>query len=184
IGIVPTLWGRGDPLGCYGEFCVKLGEEKLVIKPRVSASAEDTFVIGCDRDLDRVARLFRNREWMVQAFMGAVIDEGEFSLFYFNGVLSHVVLKQPHPGDFRVQEEYGGQTLWVKDVEPDLVTAGQGVMNGLDASPLYARVDMVRGDGEFLLMELELIEPSLFLSVDPGAPERFARAIDHRLGNL
>ena len=111
--------------------------------------------------------------------------EGEFSLFYFNGVLSHTILKLPKPADFRVQEEHGGI---IRAVETDdaLREAGDAALRAIGAVPLYARADFVRAnDGSsYWLMELELIEPSLYLRMDKGAPERFARALHDRVSGV
>jgi hypothetical protein len=108
-----------------------------------------------------------------------VLDEGEYSVFFFHGSYIHAILKTPERGDFRVQEEHGG-TIRAVDAEPSLAKAAARCLAALERVPLYARVDVARaavGD-EWWLMELELIEPSLYLRMDAEAPERFARAID------
>ena len=96
--------------------------------------------------------------------------------------LFHTVLKSPQAADFRVQEEHGGH---IRPVEADaaLLAAIEAVMEALGERPLYARVDLVRSndDDEFWLMELELIEPSLYLRLEPEAPGRFARALHGRI---
>ena len=189
ILLVPTRWGHGDPRGKYGEWAEELGAAKLVLKPRISASAKDTYRIGNEAGLAEVAHRFSGRDWMVQPFMEAVPVEGEFSLFYFGGELSHTVLKRPESGDFRVQEEYGGVNEWIRSPEDGLTARADEVMAALDGVPLYARVDMVRRAVEgpdredFCLMEVELIEPTLFFSMDPDSPERFARAFAAMVNN-
>ena len=91
------------------------------------------------------------------------------------------VLKTPKPRDFRVQEEHGG-IIQAVAASRDLVSAGKQAMAAIGQIPLYARVDFVRlADGRYGLMELELIEPSLYLRMDDQAPERFARALDRRV---
>ena len=184
VSIVPTHWGHGDPTGLYPEFSRELGPGELVIKPRISASASDTYRISHGEALDGVADRFDGRDWMVQPFMDAVGEEGEFSLFYFGGELSHTVLKRPLAGDFRVQEEHGGSTVLVSDPEAGLRSRADAVMAALPQSPLYARVDMVRNHpsgSDFCLMEVELIEPTLFFCMDDQAPERFARAFSRMM---
>ena len=120
---------------------------------------------------------------MAQPFLDAIPVEGEFSLFYFNGEHSHTTLKRPKVADFRVQEEHGGSSV-ATEAEPALLTAGDRVLRSLGEVPLYARADFVRANGghDFWLMELELIEPSLYLRLDPEAPERFAKALNERAG--
>jgi hypothetical protein len=114
-----------------------------------------------------------------------VVSEGEFALFYFNGKLSHTILKTPKVGDFRVQEEHGG-VIRAVEAENELREAGEITLRALDSVPLYVRADFVRADNshDFWLMELELIEPSLYLRMNAGAPERFARALDERVSDL
>src|SRR4029077_3073072 len=95
--------------------------------------------------------------------------------------LSHTILKTPKAHDFRVQEEHGG-IIRAVEAERELRAAGDTALRALDSVPLYARADFVRanhGRG-FWLMELELIEPSLYLRMDAGAPERFAQALHDR----
>ena len=188
ISIVPTLWGHGLDVQQFSGIFREIrewdtGSEDLVIKPRVSASAKDTFRISGahEQNLQEIASRFENREWMVQPFMENIVAEGEFSLFYFGGQLSHTILKQPKKNDFRVQEEYGGQNRFIKRPEKKLRDSSEQVISALGSIPLYARVDMVRFQQNFYLMELELIEPSLFFSMDPLSPQRFAAAFERQV---
>ena len=105
-------------------------------------------------------------------------SEGEYSLFFFGGDYSHAILKKPRAGDFRTQEEHGADILSI-EAPAALVETARQVLGVVNPQPVYVRADFVRGDdGRFLLMELELIEPSLYLRTDAGAPMRFARAFD------
>ena len=113
---------------------------------------------------------------MVQPFLPSLETEGELSLIYIEGQLSHAVRKQPAPGDFRVQSIWGG-TVAAADAEPHHVDVAERALAQLDEPPLYARVDLVTDlDGNPALIELELIEPNLYLSTDPAAAERLAEA--------
>jgi glutathione synthase/RimK-type ligase-like ATP-grasp enzyme len=179
--IVPTVWLDGyDGDEVVGAFDAWPGEN-VVIKPRVGANAADTFVLDgppSGRAADELRRLFDARPCMLQPFISAVCSEGEYSLFFFDGGLSHAILKTPAAGDFRVQEEHGADIAAVP-VSVALEETARNVMRLVDPPPAYARADFVRdADGRFLLMELELIEPSLYLRMDPRAPERFAAAFD------
>jgi len=185
IAIVPTVWGQGDRLP---RTATTLFEEapELVIKPCISANADDTYRIASPSWAEtsvRIATRFAGRDWMLQPYMPAIATEGEFSLFYFDGDYSHAVLKTPAQGDFRVQEEHGGR---LRSVSPDarLRETGDRVMAGittLHQCPLYARVDLVRDGSIFRLMEVELIEPSLYFNMDPDSARRFAEAFDARM---
>lgn len=176
VRIVPTLWAPEWD----ADWFASLGCEEVVIKPTVSASAENTYRLRSESPSVRAE--FVGRSYMVQPFMSSILAEGEVSLFYFGGALSHAIRKTPKPDDFRVQEEHGGTIIGI-DPEPDLVVAGGEVMRMLGNECLYARVDFVIDDrGDYALMELELIEPSLYLRTDADAAFRFAAAIHNLLG--
>ena len=181
VGIVPTAWLHGlDPERLPG-LAGHLGSDELVVKPVIGANGDDAFRLSTgeeDARLGRIAAIFDGRACMLQPFRQMVQEEGEYSLFFFDGGFSHAILKTPASGEFRSQEERGGQITRI-DPEPLLARRGKQALAAVSPRPLYARVDLVRNDlGDFELMELELIEPSLYLRMEPGAPERFANAID------
>ena len=113
---------------------------------------------------------------MVQPFIAEVRDPGEWSIIFFGGRFSHAVLKQPAEGDYRVQWEFGGAAV-IKAPPSRLLADAQAVMVAVPGNPLYARVDGVERDGRLMLMELELIEPHLFLGWDADATARLAVAL-------
>ncbi|HVG06942.1 MAG TPA: hypothetical protein VNM67_04500 [Thermoanaerobaculia bacterium] len=172
LPVVPTVWDRS----LFGE----LDADEIVIKPVISASAFHTYRLRRgDRWSDEMEAAFAGREVMAQPFLRSIVEEGEYSLFYFGGGLSHAVLKSPKEADFRVQEEHGGL---IEPIGPPgfLAELGQRIVESLPVPPLYARVDLARLDsGGYALMELELIEPSLYFRTDPESPRRFARAFDN-----
>jgi len=130
-------------------------------------------------ELKKLSIEFDNRECFIQPFMQNIIDEGEFSLMYFNGKLSHTILKTVGAGDFRVQEEHGGGVVSIKKPEKDLVKTADKTIEALHKLPFYARVDLVRTPkNNFALMELELIEPSLYFRFNKESPNLFANCID------
>ena len=181
IPIVPTLTGRGSDSSQLARWRGELASAELVLKPLIGANAGHTYRIGPQFDgahLEQVAAAFGDLDYLVQPFMHSVTGEGEYSLFYFSGAYSHAILKTPGPEDFRVQEDHGGI---IQPVEPEtaLRATAARTIAALPETPLYARADFVRDGGErFVLMELELIEPSLYLRMDSRAPARFARAFD------
>jgi glutathione synthase/RimK-type ligase-like ATP-grasp enzyme len=158
------------------------GWTKAVVKPVVSASAWRTFVTeprtaGADEPAWR--QLLAEAGAMVQPFVPEVQTQGEWSLVFFGGKFSHAVLKRPRPGDFRVQSELGGTAALVQP-PPALLEEARRLLALVEEPLLFARVDGVEVNGAFVLMELELIEPALFLGADPSAPVRFADAIVSR----
>lgn len=179
VRIVPSVWDARYSKGEFDRWRDVLCSDELIIKPTVSATAEHTYRLDAyDRSLEDI---FENRAFLVQPFLPSIVDEGEYSLFYFNGRYSHAINKSPKADDFRVQEEHGGI---ITAIEPDdeLLSRGSKAIGQIARDLLYARVDLVRdADGEMCLMELELIEPALYLRMDDEAPKRFAHAIHQRL---
>lgn len=182
VPIVPTVWRAGLAAGGLAPLFDEVGGDEVVVKPVVGAGASGAFRLdrsGVAVWAAEVEAYYAGRALMAQRFVPAVVAEGEFSLFYFNGAHSHTILKKPKPGDFRVQEEHGG-LLRAVPAEPALHAAGARVLDALGTTPLYVRADFVRADADdtFWLMELELIEPSLYFRLDPASPVRFAEALD------
>ena len=178
VRIVPTIWGEKTANETsFNRWLKHFKTDEIIIKPLISATAEFTYRL---REFSyELTEIFANREFMVQPFMPNIVAEGEFSLFYFGGIYSHTILKTPKPKDFRVQEEHGVIITQVSPSDKLLATA-QKVFEFIKPTPLYARVDFVRDeDDNFCLMELELIEPALYLRMDKDAPKQFAKIIDH-----
>jgi len=186
VEIVPTLWKNDYARGELVSFFEQLNCQEIVIKPCVSAGAFDTFRIHqsqASQFENELVKKFSKRDYMVQPFVEAIVSEGEFSLFYFDDEFSHGILKTPKKNDFRVQEEYGGK---LTKIEPQaaLNIAAEKVLGAIDCSLLYARLDFVRTQSGFALMEAELIEPSLYFNLDPQAPVRFVKAVERRMKRL
>jgi len=184
VPIVPTVWHDQLHPGAVGALFDEIGMEEIVVKPVVSASAHGSYRLHhrtAATQATEVETFFSDTPFMAQPLVPTVLTEGEYSLFYFDGEYSHAVVKQPRVGDYRVQEEYGGSTR-AAATNPELLTAGRIALDVLNDTPLYARVDLVRSghDHGYWLMELELIEPVLYLALDPQAPARFAAAIAAR----
>lgn len=179
--IVPSLWFDDFDEALVPGWFETLHTDSVVIKPVVGANAQDTFVLTNPVDaglVDELQRRFSERGFFVQPFMTNVLSEGEYSLFFFDGVYSHAILKTPEQGDFRTQEEHGADIRSIT-ATPEQVAAAEEILALVEPRPVYVRVDLMRDDnGSYLLMELELIEPSLYLRTDPGSPGRFARAFD------
>ena len=181
IPVVPTRWGSRLTASGWQDILDQHSSTSFIIKPVISANAKDTFLVNTSRDVSqhqRILQTFAEKKYMVQPFVKSIVEEGEYSLFFFNGAYSHSILKTPKTNDFRVQEEHGGRIVAVHP-HSTLIEQALEILQTLPTPLLYARVDLVRIEsGDYALMELELIEPSLYLRMDPEAPERFARAID------
>lgn len=181
VGIVPSRWHDAWETDIPDTAFSAFGVDRIVVKPQVGANADHIYVLTPRDAADLVpelARVFARRRLFVQPFIEAVEEEGEYSVFYFGGRYSHAIRKTPKPGDFRTQEEHGADIRYAPR-DAALCRAAEAALAAVASMPVYARADYVRShDGEFLLMELELNEPSLYFRVDPGSPERFATALD------
>lgn len=179
--IVPSLWETNFERDRLDGYFVAHATDGIIIKPVVSTNATDTFRLRApvpDAVVDELVRTFRCRDYFVQPFIVSILDEGEASLFFFGQDYSHAIRKTPRPGDFRVQEEHGSEIVRIEP-EASLLDAADTVIGLVDPAPVYARCDFVRGpDGRHLLMELEVVEPSMYLRMDEGSPRRFAKAFD------
>ena len=179
--IVPSLWHHHLAGNELDAWFAHFDTDRIIIKPVVSTNAKDTFLLHRPVAQETVAELrrtFAARDFVVQPFIENIQREGEFSLFFLGGEYSHAIQKIPKAGDFRVQEEHGAE---IRSVIPEdaLLQAARADFARVEPMPIYGRWDYVRGpDGRFLIMEMEIIEPSLYLRMDPGAPDRFAAAID------
>ena len=170
--VVPTLSVDAITPEALAEAADRFGPG-LVAKPRVSAGAHRTARIENGAALSDLP----DGPALIQPFLPAVGEEGELSLIFFGGQLSHAVTKVAKPGDFRVQPQYGS-TLTRVAPEPEALAAAARVLDAAPGGHAYARVDLIRiGDGSLALMELELIEPDLYLRHAPDRTEAFARAL-------
>lgn len=177
VPTVQTLWvERGSELDLESELAAR-GWDEVVVKPVVDLGAKNLHRMRAGEAQDALATVLERQEAMVQPFLPSLEAEGELSLIYIDGELSHAVRKRPAAGDFRVQSIWGG-TMSLAEAEPEHVEVARGALSQLDETPLYARVDLVTDlKGDPALIELELIEPNLYLSTNPTAAKRLANAV-------
>jgi glutathione synthase/RimK-type ligase-like ATP-grasp enzyme len=174
IATVPTLAVASLDERTLDAARARFGCGELVVKPPVSASAFGTFRL---RQGDAFPEAVRGWPMMVQPWVARILIEGEYSLILFDGELSHALSKVPKSGEFRVQPEYGG-IIQRCEPPPGSEELARAALAAAPAPSSYARVDIVVGaGGELQIMELELIEPALFLDHAPEARAAFARAI-------
>jgi len=165
--VIPTLTvDRVTETGIARAF-KELETDTLVIKPQVGGGAW--------------------RQVLLQAFLPSVVEEGEYSFLYFGGSFSHALIKRPKKGDYRIQSLYGGTEETYSPIKQERASA-RSVLNALSFTPLYARVDLLRGrDGKLKLIELEMLEPYLYLAHAEGeggdnkGAQKLAAALEKRL---
>jgi glutathione synthase/RimK-type ligase-like ATP-grasp enzyme len=178
VPTVPTVWvdrGSGsDP----NEIMLCEGWEEAVIKPVVDLGAKNLHRVrvGDGSAKHALATVLARHDALVQPFLPSLEEQGETSLVYIDGAFTHAVRKRPAAGDFRVQSIWGG-TVERAEPEAEQVEVAGAALAFLDEPPLYARVDLVEDlDGSPVLIELELIEPNLYLVAHPPAAEALAEA--------
>ena len=173
VAIPPTVFTDALSQEIVERAFDETGADELIVKPAVSGGAWKT------RRIRRGEAMAGEHgvEMLVQPYMPTIESEGETSLLYFGGRFSHAVNKRPVPGEFRIQEEFGGRYSLLSPPAGAVALAEQ-VLAAVEDPLLYARIDMVPdADGRWLLMEAELIEPDFYLGVDPGKGAGFARAL-------
>ena len=177
--IPPTVWLAPGAAPDLQDVMVAHGWDEAVIKPAVSAAAHNTYRVSRQDAPGFQARLraiLASSGALVQQFMPAITDGGEWSFIFFGKRYSHTIRKRPQAGDYRVQIMYGG--TWAAASPPaHLLAQAQSIVDGIQSPLLYSRVDGVAMNGTLVLLELELIEPYLFLGDVPDAPDHFAVAI-------
>lgn len=144
-----------------------LETDKVVIKPLVGGGAWKQ-VLYTQGEPFPAKDTLPPAEAMVQAFLPSVVEEGEYSFLYFGGQFSHGLIKRAKKGDYRIQSLYGGTEETYVPTQSER-HAASAVLDALDFTPLYARIDLLRGrDGKLKLIELEMIEPYLYLAHAEG----------------
>lgn len=169
---------RGSVVG-LADFLRARGWDEVVMKPTVSAdgfSTERTTLAGAAGDQPLLDAMLTRSDVLMQPLVPQVRTQGELSLMFFGGAFSHAVSKRPTGGEFRVQERLGG-IISLIDIAPSIIERAETLLKAAAPRSLYARVDVVETPDRLVLMEVELVEPSLFLEHAPESPDAFARAI-------
>lgn len=155
-------------------------DDIFILKPCVSGAARHTYKI-IKEDITKYEAIFQEligeEAMMLQEFQENIVKEGEISMMVFNGKFTHAVLKIAKPGDFRVQDDFGGT---VHDYIPsqEQIAFAEKVAHAAPELPLYARVDIFKdNDGEWALAELEIFEPELWFRLYPKAANILAKGI-------
>jgi glutathione synthase/RimK-type ligase-like ATP-grasp enzyme len=181
VPITPTVF---PPPGTrLADVARERGWVDLVLKPRVSAAGHRTVRLdAADSDMHQAELddLIAHGGALVQQYLPVIETDGEWSFIFIDGAYSHAARKRAAAGEFRVQFQYGGTTETGAPSE-ELVAQARRVVDSVTHPWLYARVDGCVVDGQLLLMELEMLEPSLFLLQDPGSSGRLADGIEARL---
>jgi glutathione synthase/RimK-type ligase-like ATP-grasp enzyme len=183
---IPTMTVDRVTSEYIAEAFEKFGSQKLVIKPQIGGGAWRQVLLS-KGDAYPSTDSLPPAAAILQPFLPSVQSEGEYSFLYFGGHFSHALLKTAAKGDYRIQSAYGGKGVAYSPTPGEFETV-EHILDSLGFEPLYARVDLLRGlDGELKLIELEMIEPYLYLSFADGEGEEnrgalmLARALKKRL---
>jgi len=180
VKIPPTVWFEKGGKGDLANTLAENDWNKAVLKPTISATAWRTFVVTPENAGELQAEfenLLLSGGAMLQKFVAEIHTSGEWSFVFFDKKFSHAILKRAKAGDFRVQNNFGGTIETNLKPPSGLIKQAQKIVEDIKGDLLYARVDAAEIAGELCLMELELIEPVLFLENNKSAAQKFAAAI-------
>lgn len=183
VSVVPSIYVAPGERADVAARVAAHGWEEIVVKPTISGGAYRTHrfrVADAERYASEIDDILTDRGLLIQPFLPEIVRDGELSMLFFDGVFSHAVRKRAKSGEYRVQIQFGGKAERA-EVDAALVEQARACVLSAPSLPVYARVDGLVVDGSFLLMELEVFEPLLYLATDSEAPARFARAVKGRL---
>ena len=180
INVTESLYVEAGTNTDLGSLHHQTSWTETVLKPTISGAGRHTYRLSAD-DLvgaeSTFQQLIAQEAMMLQPFQHNVVARGEIALMVIGGQFTHAVLKKAKPGDFRVQDDFGGS---VHDHVPSTeeIRFAEAVVAICEPIPVYARVDVIRdNDGKLALTELELIEPELWFRNYPPAAECLAECI-------
>ncbi|MEP5610677.1 MAG: hypothetical protein ABJP45_00435 [Cyclobacteriaceae bacterium] len=180
IQVVETYFIQPKDSRSLTQVHQELGWKNSVLKPAISASAKNTFKLSeetLSEHEEIYSELISEEAMMVQPFLDSIIARGEISLVMIGGVFTHAVIKKAKPGDFRVQDDFGGS---VEDYTPTQAEIDLAIktVNACETLPLYARVDIANDpNGDPAIMELEILEPEMWFRRNTDAADQLAEEI-------
>lgn len=183
IRIPPTLFiDKGDQQELHEVF-LTAGWKEGIIKPAVGGAARHTYRFKTEtiHEIAEIYRqLIREEAMLVQQYQPSITERGEVAFMVMNGQFTHAVLKRAKPGDFRVQDDFGG-TLHDYSPTREEIELAEATVNRCPEFPLYARIDVMwDSEGRPCVSELEVIEPELWFRRAPGAAKVLAEGIHQR----
>jgi hypothetical protein len=169
--LVPAGSGRA-----LEEIRTRRGWEETVVKPAVSAGSYRTLRVPAgsrEAGEAHLRRLCAEGDALVQLYLPSVEDYGERALIWIDGELTHAVRKGP-----RFEDQVERIASRAAPIAPDEERLARQVLEAVEGELLYARIDLAPGPGGApVLMELELVEPSLYFGLCSQALDRFVAAV-------
>ncbi len=175
IPIIPTLWLEQGTRADLAVLMKQHGWPKVIIKPAVSASAYATMLVTVatvQAGQAHLDQLLSTADMLLQPFLSTVTSSHERSLIFIAGQCTHAIERMP-----ALDLDLSGQDRLIVPQEEELLLSRK-ILGLLPVAPLYARVDLIQDEaGTLCLMELELVEPGLWLAYAPHAVQLFADAL-------
>lgn len=174
FNVIPSVFMEKGWQGDLKAVFTQLNTSSIIIKPCISGGSKNTIIVkqgDVETAYTNVVNLLSEADFIAQPLMGEIAN-GEWSYVFIKGRHSHTILKKPKLGDFRVQQLYGGT---IEPLTPTNAETAQAAayVERYAKNCLYARIDGLMVNGKFCLMELELIEPFLYLSYGKDAVENY-----------
>ncbi len=180
INIPDTIFIEAGDIRTLNDVFNDSGWIDCILKPSVSGAARHTYKINKENisEHDSIYKeLIAKESMMLQVFQKNILTEGELTFVVFDGKFSHAILKKTKPGDFRVQDDFGG-TVHNYQASDEEIKFAEDVVSLCSPVPVYGRVDAILDNNNRLAVsELELIEPELWFRVYPKSVETFADAV-------
>jgi glutathione synthase/RimK-type ligase-like ATP-grasp enzyme len=179
LNVTPSIFtSKGNKIELDPYFA-SFNTTMLIVKPAVSGGSKNTFKVTAAnvREItEKLNLLLEEEDFIIQPFLTEIETNGEWSFIFFGGVFSHALLKKAKTGDFRVQSTFGG-TVHPQSPPLHLLQEAQVYVDQFAQNCLYARVDGAIIENKLILMELELIEPFLFLDIAPQSLTNYHQAL-------
>jgi glutathione synthase/RimK-type ligase-like ATP-grasp enzyme len=180
INIPPTLFIETGDSRSLNEVVTESTWNDFILKPAVSGAGRHTYRFQMDSIANHETifeKLIKNESMLLQEFQQNVLTHGEVAFILIAGKFSHAILKKAKPGDFRVQDDFGG-TIHEYLASKEEIDFSEAIISTCDPIPVYARVDLIRDNhNKLCLSELELIEPELWFRKKPEAADLLAEKI-------
>jgi len=187
VRLLPTVFIAQNRSANLAQIIASQGWQEAVVKPTISGGGDNTWRVKpheAQTMQERLNEQVTKTGIMIQQY-ATQISEGEYSFVFFNGLFSHATRKVPAEGDMFVHEHRGGST-YTFNAPSEMVAKASNILRIAQRLtgqlPLYARVDCIVEGDELILMELEVVEPYLYMPyADEYAKQRFADALAQRL---
>jgi glutathione synthase/RimK-type ligase-like ATP-grasp enzyme len=183
VPVVPTVLCEARSTVSLQSHMRRLGSRQVVVKPAIDAGGEHLMTVteaNTPAGEQHLRELLAAGDVLIQPFLSSVLTAGELSVVGLNGDIRYAVRKRPAAGEVRIHPEYGGLVEEVP-LTTELRNLASRALAVVKHDWLYARVDLLLADqGSWVVGEVELIEPDLYLRFVAGSALQVAAAIVER----